>query len=53
MIEPYILFFAGMLFGWVTKIPIFLKYYRESKMERQESQRLYKKILEMMERGDL
>lgn len=51
--EPYILFFAGMLFGWITKIPIFLKYYRESERERSESQRMYKKMLEMMDSGDL
>lgn len=42
------MFLAGVLFGWGTKVPFLLKWYREFEAERREMYLISKRILEMM-----
>jgi len=49
MIDYCWLFFAaGILIGWLTKIPFFLKWYKEWETERLELWESQKRILELI-----
>lgn len=54
MDDYYLLIFvAGVLIGWLTKIPFFLKWYDEWQIEKLEIYQTQKRIIEMMKRGDI
>ena len=43
-LHEFLLLFIGIGIGWVTKIPIFLKYYKNWEHERDEIRRFIKEI---------
>lgn len=53
MSEWYWWFTLGIVVGWITKIPIFLHYYRDWEKEKLELWQMNKRILEAMKRGEL
>lgn len=41
-------FIAGVVIGWITKIPIFLYLYREWQREMLDYYEIHKRVLELM-----
>lgn len=46
-------FVAGIIVGWITKIPIFLHLYRTWEKEMLEEYNIHKRILEMMKEKEM
>ena len=49
----YLAILFGVLIGWLTKIPFFIKWYKEREKNELELLELSKRILEMMKNGEL
>lgn len=48
-----IYFVAGIIVGWITKIPVFLHMYRTWEKEMLEEYKIHKRILEMMKEKEI
>lgn len=47
-----LIFFAGVLFGWITKIPVFWHLYKEWQIERDHIHEITQNVLSRMDAED-
>lgn len=47
----WIIFILGIFTGWITKIPIFLHYYKKWQEEKLELREINKRVLELIKNG--